>query len=127
MPIKDALSTMFNRNMAKPHARAFRAAARPHRPVASRRVSCQARLFRIRSLHSEQGSVVLLDEEVATPLINNAPAESLPTPEPQPTPPEEPVKSPKASNPGSRSALMAAAGRKLIYATPKSITYLDGR
>lgn len=39
----------------------MRSAARPYRPMAARSVRTEARLFKIRSLHSEHGTVVLDD------------------------------------------------------------------
>jgi hypothetical protein len=57
----------------------LRSTARPYRPVAARSVRTEARLFKIRSLHSEHATVVLDDPptaESATPVPS--PATSTP-------------------------------------------------
>lgn len=99
---------------------------RPWRPAAARRIVTHARLFKIRSLHSDSGTVVL-DAEGASPPLSNAVETATEPVHPQLLQPAAPQAQPARAAAGSRSALMAAAGRKLIFATPKAITYLDGR
>lgn len=104
-------------------------------------MSAHARLFKIRSLHSDQGSVILADaeQEAATPPAAQEAASATPQPVPEdgttaaapPAAPSTQTEAKPKTRPqlavDSRSSLMASAGRKLIYATPQSIKYLDGR